>query len=830
MQRPPSSPDLSTFLERDVLPALFERLDQAFPEFGWKRRPRGDWQATDREFTKAQFGARPERIVASYPFGFKVHGGDFTTWTTYLNQGTSPRGEQFPRVLRDLASRAGVPFPERTWTPAQRQAAEEASRRRTLLEDFWEVARAELHGEAGQAARDYLVARDFSPGNIEELPLGLYPKPGKLRAELERRYSREAVDASGLLKDKRWEGRLVGCWRDRFGSITTFWARALDEENGPKYLYLDGSPRRGLFGLDVALRSPEGRDDLVLVEGVLDVLQLQARGFPNVAALGGTDTQAETFQALAPNGPRRITLALDNDDAGRKATLRSVHNLRKVDLVRNVYVLDVADLADHKDPDAYVRGEGIDAFRELVARAPHAYRFLAQDILDRHRPSEGWTSSDKARDAALREGLEIYEEETSPAADESLDRYLIRPIVQQTGAGSLAWIMEDLAKKAEQRRQDDLRKEREDRARKTLGSHLRGALEDLDQAPPRDLSKRLLTELAQVQLEGGELPPSFSVERLDAESAQVPIGKPSGWSTLDELDVTFNPGELAVLGARTGHGKTSVLTGLLLNWLHAERDEPRNEVLLLYSSEEPEVRIYHRLLALIAAHTDAESPWTTNRIRDYLRGSEPGDRWTETDLLQEAKDSLREMEKSLVVVYRPSWTIDDIVADAHARAHQRPVGGLLVDYLQRVPPPRGSFDRRDLEVSAIARQLKALAVDLQTPVVAGAQINREAARLSTVPAGNYTDSEVRQALRRRRPQLHHLREGGSEQEADLVLGLMNYRADFEEDTREASSVPAVTLLEVGTLKNRYGTPGRWASLAFAGRLGLIRDPWRNEDL
>ena len=160
-------------------------------------------------------------------------------------------------------------------------------------------------------------------------------------------------------------------------------------------------------------------------------------------------------------------------------------------------------------------------------------------------------------------------------------------------------------------------------------------------------------------------------------------------------------------------------------------------------------------------------------------------------------------------------------------AEARKVGGVLVDYLQRIPAPARSYDRRDIEVSAVARYLKSLAVDLHAPVVAGAQINREAVRGKDVPAGDFKDSKVQNAIRSRRPQLHHLREGGSEQEADLILGLLNYRADYEADEdgekRAGAGVPETTPFEVGTLKNRYGDVGRWASLAFEGRFHFIRD-------
>ena len=80
-----------------------------------------------------------------------------------------------------------------------------------------------------------------------------------------------------------------------------------------------------------------------------------------------------------------------------------------------------------------------------------------------------------------------------------------------------------------------------------------------------------------------------------------------------------------------------------------------------------------------------------------------------------------------------------------------------------------------------------------------------------------------------RPDLHHLREGGSEQEADLILGLLNYAADYRSDDDPA---PDETPFEVGTLKNRAGTPGRWGELVFEGRFNLLRDEsdWVTGDL
>lgn len=113
-------------------------------------------------------------------------------------------------------------------------------------------------------------------------------------------------------------------------------------------------------------------------------------------------------------------------------------------------------------------------------------------------------------------------------------------------------------------------------------------------------------------------------------------------------------------------------------------------------------------------------------------------------------------------------------------------------------------------------------------MVTGAQINREAIKdAKALPEKSFEDPSVMAALRSRRPKLHHLREGGSEQEADLVLGLMNYRTDFEMDLsgekKNHCDLPETTPFEIGILKNRYGDVGKWVSLSFIGRSLYIKD-------
>src|SRR6476661_10200686 len=95
---------IGDFYTETVLPALEARLDEAFPEFGWKRDARG-WVATNEEMTHRVLGVRADRVIAHGPAprGFLVHGGEATPWTAYVSGGGMPRGESFKRAVLDLA-------------------------------------------------------------------------------------------------------------------------------------------------------------------------------------------------------------------------------------------------------------------------------------------------------------------------------------------------------------------------------------------------------------------------------------------------------------------------------------------------------------------------------------------------------------------------------------------------------------------------------------------------------------------------------------------------------------------------------------------------------
>ena len=248
METPRQPLRATDFYTETVLPALAQRLDQAFPEFGWRRDPRG-WVATNQEFTHTRLGVRAQRVVAHGPAprGFLVHGGEAMLWTAYLNGGAIPFGQQFIRTVEELAQRAGV-------DPTPIHNAAPHDRRTELLETFFDACKRELVGDRGSDARSYLEGRGMPSDAIATAGIGLVPPPIATRRLLDRAGFHEAeLAASGILADSRWPGRLCGAWRTEHGRIGTLWTRTLDHDTtaDAKYLYLRGASRTNLppYGL-----------------------------------------------------------------------------------------------------------------------------------------------------------------------------------------------------------------------------------------------------------------------------------------------------------------------------------------------------------------------------------------------------------------------------------------------------------------------------------------------------------------------------------------------------------------------------------------------------
>jgi DNA primase len=163
-----------------------------------------------------------------------------------------------------------------------------------------------------------------------------------------------------------------------------------DRDAATRFLYLRGGSRSGLppYGLCQVLKLPPSeRRELVLVEGLLDVHHLRAKGMPNIAAVGGARIQPDTVTRLAKHGVDTVVLAFDNDQPGRDGLVRAIDRISRAPEAPTLRVLDPAELGDSKDPDEFVREQGIDEFRRLFDAADCAITWRALDHVSHVTPS-----------------------------------------------------------------------------------------------------------------------------------------------------------------------------------------------------------------------------------------------------------------------------------------------------------------------------------------------------------------------------------------------------------------------------------------------------------
>jgi DNA primase len=300
----------------------------------------------------------------------------------------------FREALHRLADRAGVKLEE--FTPEKQEQLEENDRLRNLLEEAVNYYRnALLNTPAGKSALDYLLQkRKLTGQTIETFGLGYAPAGSHAIMEYfkSKRYTDQELIDSGMASQRedgspfdRFRNRLMIPIRNADGRMAGFGARILDPNDQPKFL---NSPQTVLFdkghllyGLDRARKPIRTADQVVIVEGYLDVIALHQAGFENVVSPMGTALTEDQLRLLK-RFTRRIVLALDPDTAGQKAVLRGLEAARtsldredelRFDargLLRHEARLQadlrVASMPDELDPD------------EIVQRDPQQWKHLIE--------------------------------------------------------------------------------------------------------------------------------------------------------------------------------------------------------------------------------------------------------------------------------------------------------------------------------------------------------------------------------------------------------------------------------------------------------------------
>ncbi|SCS57115.1 DNA primase [Staphylococcus aureus] len=255
-----------------------------------------------------------------------------------------------------------------------------------LIQEFYYYALTKT--VEGEQALTYLQERGFTDALIKERGIGFAPDSSHFCHDFlqKKGYDIELAYEAGLLSRNeenfsyydRFRNRIMFPLKNAQGRIVGYSGRTYTGQE-PKYLNSPETPifqkRKLLYNLDKARKSIRKLDEIVLLEGFMDVIKSDTAGLKNVVATMGTQLSDEhiTFiRKLTSN----ITLMFDGDFAGSEATLKTGQHLLQQGL--NVFVIQ---LPSGMDPDEYIGKYGNDAFTTFVKNDKKSFAHYKVSIL-----------------------------------------------------------------------------------------------------------------------------------------------------------------------------------------------------------------------------------------------------------------------------------------------------------------------------------------------------------------------------------------------------------------------------------------------------------------
>ena len=230
-----------------------------------------------------------------------------------------------------------------------------------------------------------------------------------------------------------------------------------------------------------------------------------------------------------------------------------------------------------------------------------------------------------------------------------------------------------------------------------------------------------------------------SLEKLAQTKGEI-TGLATGFRYLDKVTSGLHPNELIIIAARPAMGKTAfalnIATNVAIN---------TNKTVALFTLEMPAEQLAMRMLASVGQINSRKLTSGSLENNDWKRVNEAISRLAETKIF---------------IDDTPGISIGEIRAKARRLAAEGNLGVIIIDYLQLISVNSRYSGNRQQEISEISRSLKTLAMELEVPIIALAQLSRSV-----------------EARDDKRPILSDLRESGSiEQDADIVAFL--YREDY----------------------------------------------------
>ena len=305
-------------------------------------------------------------------FGCGAHGSifDFIMET---------QGISFREAVEQLAGQIGMRIP--VSSPEEREHDRNVQTLLEVCELATKYFEKKLHSAEGERALKYLTNRGLKEDTIKLFRLGFAPKGWNgLKEHLisQKIPEKLLIDAGLIIQPEksptqrtsydRFRDRIIFPIIDRREKVIAFGGRIIDRGE-PKYLNSPETPlfikRRALYGVRGALEASRKNDQIIVVEGYMDVVALYQFNLKGAVAPLGTALTVEQMTELWRISPRPI-LCFDGDSAGKFAAARAAK--RALPIIKAGQELEFALLPEGEDPDSLIRSRGLNVFNEFLEK------------------------------------------------------------------------------------------------------------------------------------------------------------------------------------------------------------------------------------------------------------------------------------------------------------------------------------------------------------------------------------------------------------------------------------------------------------------------------
>ena len=279
----------------------------------------------------------------------------------------------FGEAVRELASQAGMqPY---RFSNFDKEKDLRFQTYKNIYNDYLNYFHKELFNYSNNEALNYLNKRGLNKDIIKEFKLGFVPWKNNFYEDLSKKYSEENINLTGLYYKHDKSGKYIDRFNSRIifpvnnitGDPIAFGGRIIKESKLAKYInspetefYKKGSM---IFNLDKAKDCRPETNEVIIVEGYMDVVSLHSSGIKNVIANSGTaltDRQIDIVWKFFSNP----IICLDGDHSGQSAALRIAEKL--FPLINEENKIYFSIMPEGNDPDDFVKQNGKESFQSLL--------------------------------------------------------------------------------------------------------------------------------------------------------------------------------------------------------------------------------------------------------------------------------------------------------------------------------------------------------------------------------------------------------------------------------------------------------------------------------